>query len=129
MRRLRGLLANDGTDPVVGTFANAPEGGVVSNGPNAFRITYRGGDGNDVVATAVTAPAVAVGAGAGGAPQVNVYDQFGDLVQSFNAYAPGFRGGVRVAVADVTGDGFADVVTTPGPGRMAAASKQNWVTM
>ncbi|HEY8504067.1 MAG TPA: FG-GAP-like repeat-containing protein [Gemmataceae bacterium] len=35
------------------------------------------------------------------------------------AYAPGFRGGVRVAVADVTGDGVPDLITAPGPGMSA----------
>jgi len=45
-----------GTD-VSGTFANLPEGATFK-GPNGsvFSITYKGGDGNDVVLTAVTAP-------------------------------------------------------------------------
>jgi hypothetical protein len=110
------LIANDGTDPIVGTFANAPEGGTVSHGTGAFRITYHGGDGNDVVATAVTFPAFAVAAGAGGIPQVNVYDVFGALVRSFTAYDPSFHGGVRVAVADIVGDSAMDIITVPGPG-------------
>ncbi len=110
------LISNDGTDPIVGTFANAPEGGLVTIFSAAFRITYTGGDGNDLVATAVPNPAYAVGAGAGGGPQVNVYSASGELVRSFLAYAPTFRGGVRVATADVTGDGVPDVITAPGPG-------------
>jgi hypothetical protein len=32
----------------------------------------------------------------------------------FNAYDPGFGGGVRVAAADLNRDGFADIVTGPG---------------
>ncbi|MFO0810517.1 MAG: hypothetical protein U0746_17970 [Gemmataceae bacterium] len=111
------LLSNDGTDPVVGTFAGVPEGGTVSLGNgNALRITYRGGDGNDVVASASPAVAYAVGAGIGGLPVVNVYDSAGTLLRSFNAYATSFHGGVRVATADVTGDGVPDVITAPGPG-------------
>jgi streptogramin lyase len=34
--------------------------------------------------------------------------------REFNAYAPGFGGGVRLAAADFNGDGFADIVTAPG---------------
>ena len=40
------LIANDGTDLAVGTFAGVPEGGVVGRGSALFRITYRGGDGS-----------------------------------------------------------------------------------
>ncbi len=48
------IVKNDGTDPVVGTFSGLPEGATVtpnpfgSSGLPAF-ITYKGGDGNDVV--------------------------------------------------------------------------------
>jgi hypothetical protein len=59
----------------------------------------------------------ATGADAGGGPQVNVYSTLtGTLELSFFAYDPHFRGGVRVAVGDLNGDGFPDVVTAPGPG-------------
>ncbi len=111
------LIDNDGTDPVQGAFAGAPEGAFVG-GDQALglRISYRGGDGNDVVLTAVPRPTTAVGAGAGGGPQVNVYDAQGVLMRSFLAYDPSFRGGVRVAVADVTGDRVNDIITAPGPG-------------
>ena len=48
------ILRNDGTDLINGTFLNAPEGATFSGALNtAFRITYRGGDGNDVVITRV----------------------------------------------------------------------------
>jgi autotransporter-associated beta strand protein len=51
------LISNDGTDAVVGTFAGLPEGGVYYAGHGiAFRITYAGGDGNDVVLTRVSEP-------------------------------------------------------------------------
>jgi autotransporter-associated beta strand protein len=48
------ILRNDGTDAVNGTFLNAPEGAIFGGALNtAFRITYQGGDGNDVVITRV----------------------------------------------------------------------------
>jgi Domain of unknown function (DUF4394)/FG-GAP-like repeat len=39
----------------------------------------------------------------------------GAVLLNFFAYSASFRGGVRVAVADVTGDGIADVITAAGP--------------
>jgi hypothetical protein len=60
---------------------------------------------------------VVVGTDAGAAPQVNVFDgATGLALSSFFAYAPGFSGGVRVAVGDVNGDGFAEIVTGAGAG-------------
>jgi hypothetical protein len=57
------------------------------------------------------------GAGAGAGPHVKVFGGAdGGLLASFFAFAPGFSGGVRVAVVDVTGDGVGDLVTAPGPG-------------
>lgn len=48
------ILRNDGMDAVTGTFLNAPEGAVFGGALNtAFRITYSGGDGNDIVITRV----------------------------------------------------------------------------
>jgi hypothetical protein len=60
---------------------------------------------------------IAVGADAGGGPDVRVWDAAtGHPLATFLAYDPAFRGGVRVAVGDVTGDGVADIVTAPGRG-------------
>lgn len=48
------ILRNDGTDAINGTFLNAPEGSTFGGALNtAFRITYVGGDGNDIVITRV----------------------------------------------------------------------------
>ncbi len=58
----------------------------------------------------------AVGAGKGGGPQVRLFDHNGNLIHQFFAYDPAFRGGVSVAVGDVDGDGFDDIVTAPGQG-------------
>jgi autotransporter-associated beta strand protein len=52
------IIANDGTDAIGGTFAGLPEGGTFTTNATTYRITYRGGTGNDVVLTAIanTAP-------------------------------------------------------------------------
>jgi predicted outer membrane repeat protein len=61
---------------------------------------------------------VITGAGAGGGPHVRVYDgRTGVEARNFFAYEGEFAGGVRVAVGDVTGDGTAEIITGPGPGR------------
>ncbi len=46
------IIDNDGTDPVVGIFHGAPEGAII---PSSYllKISYAGGDGNDVVLTTV----------------------------------------------------------------------------
>jgi streptogramin lyase len=61
---------------------------------------------------------IVVGAGAGGGPDVRVYSWASPviLLRDFFAYNINFTGGVRVAVADVDGDGFADIITAPGAG-------------
>jgi hypothetical protein len=58
---------------------------------------------------------VIVGAGSGGGPHVTVWDGAnGGLLHSFFAYGASFPGGVRVASADVNGDGLADIITGAG---------------
>jgi autotransporter-associated beta strand protein len=47
------LIANEGADPIVGTFTNLPEGAAVGG----YQITYKGGDGNDVTLKPVKAKA------------------------------------------------------------------------
>jgi len=62
-------------------------------------------------------PIFVVGADAGGLPEVKVFDATtGALKFHFLAYDAGFRGGVRVAVGDVNGDGTDDIITGAGPG-------------
>ena len=59
---------------------------------------------------------LATGTDTGGLPVVNLYDVATGQGFSFFAYASSFLGGVRVATADVTGDGVEDLITGPGPG-------------
>ena len=73
----------------------------------AYELQAAAGGGNDIAA-------YAPGPGTPGIVQVvNAITQ--DKLFSFEPY-PGFTGGVRVAVGDVTGDGVPDVITGAGPG-------------
>lgn len=65
------------------------------------------GDGIDEI---VTAPGWSIVA------QVNVYNQTGGLLTSFQPYGSTFKGGVQVAVGDVDGDGLNDIITVPSYG-------------
>jgi PAP2 superfamily/FG-GAP-like repeat len=57
------------------------------------------------------------GADASGGPQVRVVDSAnGQQLFSFFAFDQSFRGGVRVAMGDVNGDGTPDIITAAGPG-------------
>ncbi len=59
----------------------------------------------------------AVAADGGGGPRVQVYDAVsGALVSDQFVYEESFTGGVRVASADVNGDGVDDLVTVAGKG-------------
>lgn len=51
------IILNDAADPVAGTYVDKPEGTVYFQAGNWWRITYVGGDGNDVVLTTVAEPA------------------------------------------------------------------------
>jgi hypothetical protein len=84
----------------------------------AYESSFRGGvrvatgDVNgDGVLDLVTAP------GVGGGPLIKIFDgTTGSMIGAFLAYDAGFRGGVHVAVGDVNGDGFADIITGAGDG-------------
>jgi streptogramin lyase len=66
------------------------------------------GDGH---ADIITAPGVS------GGPEIKVFDgASGAVLADFYAYDPHFLGGVYVAAGDVSGDGHADIVTSPGAG-------------
>jgi hypothetical protein len=57
----------------------------------------------------------AVGSGAGGNSIVTVRDNTNTVVSTTDVF-PGFTGGVRVAEADVNGDGISDLIVGTGPG-------------
>ncbi len=47
------LLDNTGANPIIGTFSNLPEGGIVTINGNNLQASYTGGDGNDLTLTVV----------------------------------------------------------------------------
>ncbi|MFN4261141.1 MAG: beta strand repeat-containing protein [Gemmataceae bacterium] len=61
---------------------------------------------------------IVTGVGSNGAPHVRAFSGANTSVvlANFFAYNPGFTGGVRVAVADRTGDRLGEIITAPGPG-------------
>ncbi len=71
------FIDNFGADPVAGTFAGLAEGGLLTVGGEQFRISYVGGDGNDVTLEAVTVVGVTV------APDVVTEDGVAVLTYTF----------------------------------------------
>ncbi len=108
--------AGPGGGPHVRAFTVDPVVSVVSF--FAYDPNFRGGV--FVAAGDVTGNGrheIVTGAGPGGGPHVRVFDGTDNsIVSQIFAYNPAFRGGVRVATADVTGDGVAEVITGAGPG-------------
>jgi hypothetical protein len=76
------ILQNDLTDSIIGTFANLPEGSFIPlNSGGGLIISYRGGDGNDVLLTKVAVAPVepklnaitfSRGTGPGGKDQISL---------------------------------------------------------
>nr|MDQ3330494.1 FG-GAP-like repeat-containing protein [Planctomycetota bacterium] len=67
---------------------------------------------------AAFATTLVVAPSTGAEPQVKVYGADPNTLRfpAFYAYDPSFRGGVRVAVGDVNGDGVADIIAAPNRG-------------
>jgi FtsP/CotA-like multicopper oxidase with cupredoxin domain len=68
-----------------------------------------------------------VGQAAGGPPRVRVFDAIGGTpLADFNAYEPGFRGGVSVAAGTVEEGGRVSLITGAGRGRRPTVNMYNF---
>ncbi|MDB5305938.1 MAG: toxin [Gemmataceae bacterium] len=123
-------------DPATGTLAYTPtehgfgtatvtvklmdnggiaNGGVDTSAPQTFTITVtKHKDGKTGPVDQNEFPQFAVGAGVGGPGTVTVYSADGSVAYSVSPFGNG--NGVRAVLADVTGDGVADVIAGTGPG-------------
>lgn len=108
------ILRNDGTDAINGTFLNAPEGASFAGALNtAFRITYQGGDGNDIVITRVNRAAFDFDAD--GRSDVAVFrpsDRVWYITNSSNSSFRAVQFGLSsdlITPADYDGDGKTDI--------------------
>ena len=115
--------------PVSSPFSFQSDGGFTFRAPRNFngpvRFTYiaiaadGSVSGNTTALISVSGPIrrVAIGADEGSSPTVTVYDATTtNNLFTFNAFDPGFQGGVRVATADFNGDNVDDIVCAAGPG-------------
>jgi hypothetical protein len=123
-----GDVTGDGVDEIVAATGPGPVNAVAVfklDGTQLFSFTpYPGFTGGVWVAAGHLYPSpnveIVTGAGEGGGPHVRVFTPTGqpDLAfPGFMAYDPRFRGGVRVAVAQVfAGPETGRIITGPGPG-------------
>jgi len=59
---------------------------------------------------------IITGPGPGGGPQVRIFKQDGQVINSFFVYDSKFHGGINVAAGDINGDKIDEIITGPGPG-------------
>ncbi len=67
-----------------------------------------------LVASALASPTVKFAAGVAGS--ATVYGQFGEAIRTIVPFGAGYTAGVRVATADLSGDGTPDLIAATGPG-------------
>ncbi len=129
-----GDVSGNGHDQIITApgFTGGPQIGVwdISNGPAqmvssfyAYQPQYTFGvyvAAGNVYGNGVDS--IITGSGAGGGPQVAVYNVNGTLQDSFFAGDTSFSGGIRVAAADVNSFGRDQVITTTGYGTQPVAN-------
>jgi extracellular elastinolytic metalloproteinase len=117
----------DSTSPTLTTAFRA-------SGPMTVRgrVTDKDGEFTDyffpVAVKAKAKSGFAAGVDAGNVPAVQLYDARGNQTLNVLAFDPSVTGGVRVASADVTGDGVPDLIAGTGPGSVAELRVLDGVT-
>jgi RHS repeat-associated protein len=113
--------SDGGAAPTASRGGGAQPAGPTGSGPAASPAARGGGTnspaGFSPASSESLGPIIVTGPDAGAPPLVKVFNALtGQEEFQFLAYDASFRGGVRVAAADVNGDGIPDVITAPGPG-------------
>ncbi|MGV3551807.1 cadherin-like domain-containing protein [Rhizobium sp.] len=111
------IIDNDGTDAVSGTFYRLTEGAALAIGGTIYKITYQGGDGNDVVLTSMP---VIVGGGSGGDGNI-AGGGVNNPTGSGGTGANGFYGGGGGGAGTVGGAGGAAGSSAGGAGGAGGA--------
>lgn len=110
------VINNRGTDRIAGTFLGLPEGAIIYAAPGFYRISYIGGDGNDITLTRLAVPATATTTTATAA----ISRQTVTLTASVTAGATGNLGfyekGVLFGTAPLDAAGHAGLTTQLAPG-------------
>ncbi|QEL20120.1 choice-of-anchor R domain-containing protein [Limnoglobus roseus] len=83
---------------------------------------------NDSTATTTVTPKLTAVATGSGSPKVIVYNADGTQAYTLTPFSSAFTGGVRVATADVTGDGYDDIIVGAGPTSAPTVIVYNGVT-
>jgi hypothetical protein len=109
-----GEVSNSTSPAVTAQFRSA--GSPVVRG----RVTDKDGGFTDILVPVsvrgVVKAVFAAGVDAGNAPLAQLYDTAGNVALRSGVFDPSATGGVRVAAADVNGDGVPDLVAGTGPG-------------
>ncbi|QVL30576.1 FG-GAP repeat protein [Telmatocola sphagniphila] len=110
--------AGPGADPHVDVFNGVNGQELPGYSFDAFSPAYLGGitvAAGDINGDGI--PDIVVGTMAGTAPHIEVFDGATlKLINSFYAYSTSYLGGVNVAVADINGDGYGDVIVSTASG-------------
>lgn len=107
--RDRRLISNTSLDPVIGEFSGFPEGMIFQSGARRFKITYRGGDGNDV--QILTVPGVPFDFDSDGRADISIFRPTERIWYLLNSAAPPRQWGQasdKLVPADYDGDGNTD---------------------
>jgi uncharacterized repeat protein (TIGR01451 family) len=110
------IISNDGADPVNGTFLNRPEGSTFIEDGETFRITYVGGDGNDVELIATDADLGVTKVADDTTPAVGQ-----NVTYTITVTNAGPSDATNVTLTDILGAGLTYVSATPSQGSCVGA--------